>query len=345
MTTSKSASEETNSVPNILDVTLRDGGYQNNWGFSQDDAVAIVGDLAAAGLEFIEIGYRNGPPGHDGAGLTGQCPDAYIQALRVAVPKTKLSVMYHPGAVTESDLAHLADLGVAMVRCSIPAGGLESALPLIKKAHDLGMISCGNMTTVTEYTSEGVVDDASRIVENGVSVLYVADSNGSMTPDSVRATFELLKSRVPPVALGFHNHNNLGLGMANAIEAMRAGVDYLDASLRGMGRSAGNVPTESLIAFVNRQGAGPQIDLLAALRIANYLVQRYGSADPAPKLQDMALGAYDFFTNVQPFISSAAAEYDVSWYALIAKLAASGPDKPNITLDVVRSVARSIAES
>jgi 4-hydroxy 2-oxovalerate aldolase len=340
----QSSSNETGHAPSILDVTLRDGGYQNNWGFSQDDAVAIVSDLATAGLELIEIGYRNGPPGHDGAGLTGQCPDSYIRAVRAAAPKAKLSVMYHPGAVTEDDLAHLADLGVAMVRCSIPADDLNSALPLIRKGRALGMISTANLTTVTEYKPAALVDDSNKIVDNGVSVIYVADSNGSMTPDSVREVFELLRARVQPVSLGFHNHNNLGLAMANAIEAMRVGVDYLDSSLRGMGRSAGNVPTESLVAFLGRGSRGPRIDLLAVLRIANYLVQRYGSADPTPKLQDMALGAYDFFTNVQPFISTAAAEYDVSWYALIAKMAASRLDKPGITLDAVRAIARSIAQ-
>lgn len=342
---SPSSSAAAVHVTRILDVTLRDGGYSNNWGFSQDDAVAIVSDLAAAGLDLIEIGYRNGPPGHTGAGLTGQCPDAYIQCIRAAAPTARLSVMYYPGAVTEADLTRLAELGVAMVRCSIPADDLESALPLIKKGCTLGMISTANLTTVTEYKTSKLVDDANKIVDNGASVLYVADSNGSMTPDSVRAAFELLREKVRPVPLGFHNHNNLGLAMANAIEAMRAGVDYLDSSLRGMGRSAGNVPTESLVALLGRQGDAARMDLSAVLRIARYLVLRYPSANPTPALEDMALGAYDFFTNVQPFISAAADEYDVSWYALVAKMASSDLDKPAITLETVRAVARTLGRS
>ena len=327
----------------ILDVTLRDGGYQNNWGFSQDLANAIVGDLAAAGVNFVEIGYRNGAAGHANPGLSGQTTNEYIKAIRAAAPDARLSVMYSPSSVTNADIEQVAALGVAMVRCSIPAGDLGPSMALIKCGRDLGMISTANLTTVTEYKSDDLVDACNRLIDNGCSAIYVADSNGSMTPESVRAVFELLKSRVHSIPFGFHNHNNMGLAMANAIEAMHMGVDYIDSSLRGMGRSAGNVPTESLVAYLGRQKHAHAINLLAVLRIANYLVANIAVADPTPRLEDMALGAFDFFTNVQPFITQAATEYDVSWYALIAKMASANLDKPNVTLEVVRALARSLA--
>jgi len=329
----------------LLDVTLRDGGYVNNWGFSQDLAQSVVTDLTAAGIDFVEIGYRNSPSGHDNPGLSGRCSDAYIKAIRAASPTAKLSVMYSPDTVTLGDIDTLAQLGVSMVRCSIPAGNLESALPLIKHAKDLGMVSTANLTTVTEYKTDELVADCNKAVENGCSVLYVADTNGTMTPDRVKALFELLKTKVPPIPLGFHNHNNLGMGMANAAEAIRSGVNYVDCTLRGMGRSAGNVPTESLVTYLHCQGQGDNLNLMQILTLAQYFVAQVPLADPKPTLEDMALGAYNFFTNVQPFVTQAAAQYGVSWYKLLAKMASLDLDKPKITQEQVMSIARQFSNS
>ncbi len=327
----------------ILDVTLRDGGYVNNWDFSQDMANAITGDLSAAGINFIEIGYRNFPAGHNNPGLSGRCSDEYIKAILAAAPGAKLSVMYSPDTVSLQDMDTLAALGVAMVRCSIPAGNLDAALPLIKHGCELGMVSTANMTTVTEYKTDQLISDCNHVIENGCSVVYVADSNGSMTPDHVEALFELLKTKVHPIPLGFHNHNNMSLGLANAYKAIQMGVEYIDCTLRGMGRSAGNVPTETLATFLQHQQLASNLNVLMILNLANYLVQQIPIADLKPSLQDMALGAYDFFTNVQPFITSASAEYGVSWYALISKMAALDLDKPNITFQQVQSIARQLS--
>ncbi len=327
------------STLKILDVTLRDGGYVNNWGFSQSFANALVEDLNLAGINFIEIGYRNVASGQSNIGLSGMCTDDYVKSIRAAAPNAKVSVMYSPDNVTLEDIETLASLEVAMVRCSIPQGGLNIALPLIKRAYELGMVSTANMTTVTEYPDDQLIKDSNRVVENGCSVLYVADTNGSMTPDKVKSLFELLQSNVQTIPFGFHNHNNLGLGMANAYEAIKMGVEYIDCTLRGMGRAAGNVPTESLATFLQHQQIGPTLDQRTIIQLASYLVQEVPVADLKPTLEDMALGAYDFFTNVQPFITQASAEYGISWYRLIEQMAALNLDKPNITLQQVRSIA------
>lgn len=325
--------------PTLLEVTLRDGGYQNNWGFSQDNATALVRLIYDAGIEHIEIGYRNGVPAETGVGLTGKTPDDYVKAIREEVPKARLSVMYSPKLITEKDLETLAGLGVAMVRCSMPHIGAEAALPLIKKGVELGMISTANMTNVTEYKMDQLVEECNRIIDNGVSVLYIADSNGSMTPESVTATFAELKSRIHPIPLGFHNHNMLGMAMANAMAATEAGVEYLDCSLRGMGRSAGNVPTESILSYLAKTGSAAAFNLLAIFRAARYLSATFSTADPHPTLEDAAFGTFDFDTLLAPLITEVASEYDISWFALIDEMSKSDLDKPAITLDVIRAIA------
>jgi len=327
-----------------LDVTLRDGGYQNNWGFSQDQAGTLVTQLQSCGIDWIEIGYRNSPPKETNPGLTGRCPDAYIQALRKLAPSAKLAVMYAPGLVTTSDIDKMADLGVAMLRCSLPNSGAAEALPLIKHAHGRGLVSTANMTHLSEYQMPALIEEIRQIWDNGCSVVYLADSNGSMTPESVTRAFDELRSALPDVVWGFHNHNMLGMAMANAIAALKANIAFIDSSLRGMGRSAGNVPTESLVTWMTRQAgrARPEPTIAAVIRVANYLDGLFTVATPRPTLQDLAFGAYDFDSLLGPDISEIAAEYDLSWLTLIAAMAEANLDKPSITVDTIRAVAKDV---
>jgi len=323
----------------FLDVTLRDGGYQNHWNFTQENATAIVSLLYGAGVEHIEIGYRNCPPKEMDVGLSGRTPNEYIEILRKEVPDAKLCVMYSPPLIKEDDLMQMADLGVAMVRCSLPHTNQEAALPLIKKGVDLGMISTANLTNVTEYKMDDMIDLANKIIDNGCSVIYCADSNGNLTPETVHDLFDTLHERLHPVKLGFHNHNMLGMAMANGIEAIRSGVDFLDGSLRGMGRSAGNLTTEFLITYLSRIYPEDSYSVRNVIRAARYLCESFTAANPHPVLEDMAYGAYDFDSLLGPLITEAACEYDVSWYSLIAQMEKSKLDKPAITLDTIREVA------
>lgn len=331
--------KSTSSVE-LLDVTLRDGGYLNNWDFTLDTAISIVTGLYNAGVEYIEIGYRNCPPKESGVGITGICSNDYITAIRTAVPNAKLSVMYSPAYVEIADINKMADLGVAMVRCSMPHINFDKAYSLIKRGVDLGMISTANMTNVTEYNINDLVTECNKIIENGCSVIYLADSNGSMTPESVTSLFAYVKKHFKPVKFGFHNHNMLGMAMANGISAIQAGIDFIDGSLRGMGRSAGNVPTESLISYFLKTKLETRYDLRNILRPALYLTETISCSDPHPSLKDMAYGAYDFDSLLDPIISLVASEYDISWYSLIDKMAISNLDKPAINIDTIRKIAQ-----
>ena len=83
-------------------------------------------------------------------------------------------------------------------------------------------------------------------------------------PDDVKRATECCKNAVK-IPVAFHCHNNLGLSAANAIAAYESGADILDCGLMGMARSAGNLPTEAAVAFMQKYGEFQDIDLYAML--------------------------------------------------------------------------------
>jgi 4-hydroxy 2-oxovalerate aldolase len=88
----------------------------------------------------------------------------------------------------------------------------------------------------------------------------VVDTTGTFLPEDVRRYVEAIRDSTD-VTIGYHGHNNLGLAVANALEAFEAGADYLDGTLMGFGRGAGNCQTECLIAALQRRGHLAEVDL------------------------------------------------------------------------------------
>ena len=84
--------------------------------------------------------------------------------------------------------------------------------------------------------------------------VYIADSYGSLFPDQIAPLFEPILN-IPDIKVGFHSHNSLQMAFANTLEAIRCGVHIIDCTIYGMGRAAGNLPTEIIISFLEEQGA------------------------------------------------------------------------------------------
>ena len=91
----------------------------------------------------------------------------------------------------------------------------------------------------------------------GADVVYVVDSAGAQTMDMVHDRVTALRAALDPKThVGFHAHNNLGLGVGNAVTAVQAGADNIDGACRGLGAGAGNAATEAIVAVFNKTGLG-----------------------------------------------------------------------------------------
>jgi len=245
----------------LLDCTLRDGGYYTAWHFSPDLVERYLDAMAAAGVDWIEIGYRfRDPEGFNG--LFAYSKDRVLRqlnrhGLKLAVmvdAKEFLSDGRPDSEALSSLFAPAVESSVGMVRIAATYGNYEASFGLAETLKHKGYETTINMMQISTLDEDQVASMSSAISESGVvDVLYIADSYGSMLPEDVDAVVTNMRAHAS-IPVGVHFHNNLGLGVANTVQAVASGAAYIDATVTGMGRGAGNAETEYLSLFMGRAG-------------------------------------------------------------------------------------------
>lgn len=236
---------------NNIDVTLRDGGYQNKFRFSIDYAIRHAQKLAQSGVEWIEIGYRNGSfKPIEGIGLTGISTNNYIKLINDSAPDVKIVIIAHPNNITIDDLIQMKNCGVSLLRLCIQAENPKPALDLCKFAQSINLKISINFVRVSQIGLCRLIELAVLCQKAGAWILYLADSNGSMLPKQVANLVTILKN-LTSLNIGFHAHDNLGLSMVNSIEAVNAGATFIDSSITGMGKGSGNLVLEIWLTYLN----------------------------------------------------------------------------------------------
>lgn len=276
----------------LLDVTLRDGGYKNNFNFSSEFVEKILCFLDTSGVDYIEIGYRNGPlKMTPNIGQSGLCHAPYIATCRSLIKKAKLTVIFHPKNLILRDLEEMRDQGVDAVRICFPQ---NSALgfQFIENAHRLGFEVCVNLTRTSQYTPTEIAELVAKFNHMAISAMYLADSNGSLTPLKVQELFKLLINNNPFMSFGFHSHNNLFLAQANAVTAAEHGVKWIDSSLLGMGKGAGNLRTEGFVSYLHSMG-NKKFNLRKLLEAAQYVESIFKEHHEFLPAKEVILGVFN----------------------------------------------------
>lgn len=237
----------------ILDCTLRDGGYYTNWDFPS----SIIQDYIAATnilpIDYLEVGYRN-KSAKEYMGKFGYTPVSVLQQLRDTSTK-KLAIMLNEKSTCISDLdvllAPIRGL-VDMVRLAVDPKNFERAVILAEAVKNMGFEVGFNTMYMSKWNEyEGFLAKLNRI--NGIADLFcMVDSFGGVTPEDVKDIFQAVRSNTT-CPIGFHGHNNMQLGLINTVTAIDCGVDYVDATILGMGRGAGNLNMELLLTYLNKQ--------------------------------------------------------------------------------------------
>jgi len=254
----------TSPEPVLIDCTLRDGGYHNDWDFAPDLLEEYLQAMAAISVDVVELGFR----GFEAEGFRGGCAyttDRFIDGLTIPEGLT-IGVMVNAGELADSPFgvteaidrlfAPAAESRVSMVRLASHLGEFEGALEATGRLQELGYRVGVNLMQIADRTDEEVEGVARRAAECPPDVLYFADSLGSMDPERTAHVVQVLR-RGWDGPLGIHTHDNMGRALVNSLRALDEGVEWLDATVTGMGRGPGNVRTESLVIELAERRSRP----------------------------------------------------------------------------------------
>lgn len=276
----------------LLDVTLRDGGYKTNFHFSPEIIKCILMRLDQSGVDYIEVGYRNGPfkliPN---MGQVGMCPRDYLEYCSKWIRNAKLTVIFHPKNIQQYDLEEMKGCGVKSVRVCFPIQNPVLGFKSIEMAKQNSLEVFVNITRVSQYTREQIGEWVLELAKYDIKAIYLADSNGGLTPQKIENLFSYLKDKCS-IPFGFHAHDNLFLAQANAVAAIKWGVQFVDASLFGFGKGAGNLRMEALVSFLHSEGVS-RYDLCALLDAASYMESKFYNVRSFLSWKDVVLGLFN----------------------------------------------------
>ncbi|MBQ7573091.1 MAG: aldolase catalytic domain-containing protein [Clostridia bacterium] len=239
----------------VVDATLRDGGLLNDFFFDDDFVKALYQANIKAGVDFMEFGYRASKELFD-TNEFGKWKFCDEEAIREIVGTNDsdmgIAVMADVGRTEMDDFLPKSESVIDMVRIATYIHQIPAAVDMAEKLHDLGYITSVNIMAIATAKTEDIVQALNMLGESSVDIIYIVDSYGSLYPEEIRELSKLYLEIGEKYnkKIGIHAHNNQQLAFANTIEATSIGVSYLDATMMGMGRGAGNCTLESLLGFL-----------------------------------------------------------------------------------------------
>ena len=235
----------------VLDCTIRDGGLMNEWNFSKAMVKDVFAGLVKSGIDYVEMGYRVDKKlfSPKDFGPWRFCDEEDLREVAFE-SDTKISIMCDVGR-TDYDAFLPADESlVKLVRVASYVPDIDKAIHLGKHVKSLGYEVSVNIMAVS-HSLEPELDEAlDQLAETDFEMVYVVDSFGYFYSEQIHYLAEKYLSRLPGKQVGIHCHNQRQLAFANTIEAIIKNINYLDASIYGIGRAAGNCPLELLLGFL-----------------------------------------------------------------------------------------------
>lgn len=240
----------------VVDATIRDGGLCNDFRFDDKFVKDLYAANVKAGVDYMEFGYKASREIFDEKdfGKWKFCKDEDIRKI-VGDNKTglKVAVMADVGRTDfRKDIISKKDSPIDLIRVATYINTIPAAIEMIEDAAKKGYETTINIMAVSKARTEDIKAALEALGKTPVSAFYIVDSYGSIYPEEARRLADMYGEIAEKYkkSVGIHAHNNQQLAFANTIEAMTYGASYLDATVDGMGRGAGNCALELLLGFL-----------------------------------------------------------------------------------------------
>jgi 4-hydroxy 2-oxovalerate aldolase len=251
----------------VLDCTVRDGGLINNHQFDRRFVREVYKAVSAAGVDYMEMGYKNSKDLFSTSeyGEWKFCDDEVIKEVIDGIESnTKISVMVDVGRVDVNEIKQSEESPVDMIRVASYVKDIDKAIFLINHFNEKGYETTVNIMAISTALDSELTEALHQLEEETeANVIYIVDSFGSLYQETTEILVKKFKSIIKKREIGMHAHNHQQLGFCNTIESIIHDTNFVDGTIFGIGRAAGNCPLELIIGFLKN----PKFDLRPILDV------------------------------------------------------------------------------
>ena len=241
----------------ILDCTLRDGGYYNNWNFSKDFINDYLKTIYNSGIKFVELGFSQIKKNK----FNENCYDVDNQLTgKLKIPKNlKIGIMVNASDLISKNynakkfkkfINKKKEISLLRIACHFDE--ISKIIPFIKILKNINLKLAINLMQISEQKKTYIVKTLKKLSKEKIDIIYFADSLGCMSFKDVKELILLLKKNCN-TQIGFHAHDNMGNAKKNVLTAIKNGSNWIDTTVFGMGRGAGNAKTEDFVTKDKRK--------------------------------------------------------------------------------------------
>lgn len=241
----------------LLDCTLRDGGYYNNWDFNKDLIEKYLKAMSNSKIEYVELGFRFYKQNF----FLGPCAyisESFIETLNIP-SDIKLGIMINAKDLTSNNLKKREiekyffnfkiNSKIKFLRFACNIDEIDTVVPYCNFLSKKNIKTAINVMKISQANDDEIGKITKKISKSKCDILYFADSLGNLEPKDISNKCKIIKKNWKR-DIGFHAHDNMSRAMINCVTAVENGVKWIDSTVTGMGRGAGNLQTElALLQF------------------------------------------------------------------------------------------------
>lgn len=307
--------------PKLYDVTLRDGNHALRHSLSTRFVQDYCLKADSSGVWAVEVGHGNGLGASSHlVGKSTESDESLLETARSNLKSTKLAVHSIPGFATiNRDIKPAISIGVDIFRIATHVSEADVSQKHIEYLAENHIEVHGVLMMSHMIDLKGLIKQVSLMKQYGASAVILMDSAGYFIPEDVSERVAAIRDALD-VEVGFHAHNNLGLGVGNALAAIEKGATVIDGASMGLGAGAGNAQLENIVA-AGRREEKINSDLYVFLELSKLVEDSYPNNLPRTTSSSTQSGFVGVFSGYAPQVRAISEELGLDSNSLWREMA------------------------